>query len=280
MRRKKTTEYTENTEKERDFGQKPLCNSVSSVVINLYNIIKRFPVYDENLTDSGQIRDGFFYALDDVSISIEKGGCTIIAGANGSGKSLLMTIAAGLEEPSSGSVKTSAMIGLVFQEPDAQILGETPGEDISFGPRNLGLSKADVKLRVDDALLQTGLSQRADFPARSLSGGEKRRLAAAGVLAMDAEIIIFDEPYANMDFPGVVQVNSLFKKLIDDGKTIIILTHELEKCMALAVRMIVLFKGKKVFDGNTSEALSLELENWGIHHPLKKAPDRLEDLLW
>jgi len=232
------------------------------------------------LKDNDQVRDGFFYALVDISLSIEKGECAVIAGANGSGKSLLMTIAAGLEEPTSGSVKTNAKIGLVFQEPDAQILGETPREDIAFGPRNLRLSKEEVKLRVENAFSQTGLSQRADFPARSLSGGEKRRLAAAGVLAMNTEVIVFDEPYANMDFPGVVQINRLFQKLIEDGKTLIILTHELEKCMALSNRLIVLYKGQKVFDGDAARALSLELELWGIHHPLKNTPVKPEDLIW
>ena len=249
-------------------------------ILSVNNIIKRFPIDNTNIFDSGQVRNDFFYALDDISLSIEKGECVIIAGANGSGKSLLMTIAAGLEEPTSGTVKTNAKIGLVFQEPGSQILGETPREDIAFGPRNLGLSKEEVKKRVEEALNQTGLSQRADFPARSLSGGEKRRLAAAGVLAMDAEIIIFDEPYANMDFPGIVQINRLLQKLIADGKTLIILTHELEKCLALANRLIVLFKGQKVFDGGAAQALSLELEQWGIYNPLRKPLNKMEDLLW
>ena len=191
-----------------------------------------------------------------------------------------MSIIAGLEEPSCGTVNTGARVGLVFQEPDAQILGETPREDIAFGPRNLGLSKEETNARVDAALSETGLADRADFPARSLSGGEKRRLAAAGVLAMDAQIIIFDEPYANMDFPGVVQVNRLFQKLISNGKTVVILTHELEKCLALADRFIVLFKGKKVFDGTSAQALSLDLEAWGIHHPLRNPVHGMEDLLW
>ena len=191
-----------------------------------------------------------------------------------------MSIIAGLEEPTSGIVKTGARVGLVFQEPDTQILGETPREDIAFGPRNMGTPKKEISTFVDKALLETGLEQRADFPARSLSGGEKRRLATAGVLAMHAEIIIFDEPYANMDFPGVTQVNSLFNKLIADGKTVIILTHELEKCLALANRFVVLFKGKKVFDGSPSEALSCNLEAWGIHHPLRKTERELGDLLW
>ena len=191
-----------------------------------------------------------------------------------------MSIIAGLEEPSSGSVKTFFRVGLVFQEPDAQILGETTREDVSFGPRNMGLSKEETIARVAAALDATGLADRADFPARSLSGGEKRRLAAAGVLAMDARIIVFDEPYANMDFPGVVQVNRLFQKLITEGKTVIILTHELEKCLALADRFIVLFKGKKVFDGTAADALSLNLEMWGIHSPLKNQALSLEGLLW
>jgi biotin transport system ATP-binding protein len=192
-----------------------------------------------------------------------------------------MSIIAGLETPSSGTVKTCGRAGLIFQEPDAQILGETPREDISFGPRNMGLKKEDVRIRVETSLLETGLTERADYPARSLSGGEKRRLAAAGVLAMDAQIIIFDEPYANMDFPGVIQVNHLIQKLIKEEKTIIILTHEIEKCMALASRFIVLCKGKKVFDGTPNEALFSDLEIWGIHHPLKKNKVyKLEDLVW
>jgi len=247
--------------------------------VNVFNITKKFPVYD-NLSQDEQVKDGFFYALSGITFTIENNECTIIAGANGSGKSVLMSIIAGLEEPSSGSVKTSSKVGLVFQEPDSQILGETPKEDVAFGPRNMKLSKNEIKERVDSSLVLTGLEQRADFPARSLSGGEKRRLAAAGVLAMDAKILIFDEPYANMDYPGVVQVNRLFHKLIADGKTVIILTHELEKCLALSKRFIVLCKGNKVFDGEASGALSLDLSAWGIRHPLKNAAKRYEDLLW
>ena len=250
---------------------------IEAVVIQ--NITKYFSV-DENLTQNEQVRDGLFFALDDVSLTLENEGCTIIAGANGSGKSLLMSIIAGLEAPDSGTVKTGGKVGLVFQEPDAQILGETPKEDIAFGPQNMGLSKTETIARVQTALAETGLTERADFPARSLSGGEKRRLAAAGVLAMDAQIIIFDEPYANMDFPGVAQVNRLFQKLIADKKTIIILTHEIEKCLALANRFVVLCKGKKVFDGTPAAALETDLQIWGIRHPLNFTPRKLEELLW
>jgi biotin transport system ATP-binding protein len=247
--------------------------------VEVFNVTKKFSVY-EDIPGNEQIQDGSFYALSDISLSIEDGECTIIAGANGSGKSLLMSIIAGLEDPTSGSVKTASKAGLVFQEPDSQILGETPREDAAFGPRNMKLSKSEIKARVYDALSQTGLEDRAEFPARSLSGGEKRRLACAGVLAMDARIIIFDEPYANLDFPGVVQVNRLFQKLIAKDKTVIILTHELEKCLALCRRFIVLCKGKKVYDGTASDALSRDLGAWGIHHPLKNSARELGDLLW
>jgi biotin transport system ATP-binding protein len=116
-----------------------------------------------------QLRKGRFFALENISLSLEKGSCSVIAGANGSGKSLLMAIIAALETPDSGIVKTGARVGLVFQEPDAQILGETPWEDIAFGPRNMGLAKAEIAERVENALTETGLTHRADFPARSLS---------------------------------------------------------------------------------------------------------------
>jgi len=236
-------------------------------MIKLENIVKRFPV-NESFARNDQIRDGYFYALDDISLTIKNGECVIIAGANGSGKSLLMSIIAGLDEPNSGGVKTDAQVGLVFQEADAQILGETPREDIAFGPRNMKLKKEEIKQRVEDALCQTGIIEKADFPARSLSGGEKRRLATAGVLAMDAQIIIFDEPYANMDYPGIISINALIKKLIANDKTIIILTHEIEKCLSLSDRFIALCKGKKVLDCPAKDTLNNNLEEWSIRSPL------------
>lgn len=258
-------------------------------MIELKNITKRFPIFDDKPVKdkefpgklhSNQIRDGYFYALEDISLFIKSGSCTIIAGENGCGKSLLMSIIAGLEEPTSGTVKTIAKPGLVFQEADAQILGETPAEDIAFGPRNMKLKKEEIQCRVEYSLSETGLTEKADFPARSLSGGEKRRLAAAGIIAMNSQVIIFDEPYANLDYRGIRQVNRLLKKFIKENITVIILTHELEKCMALADHFIVLSSGKKVFDGTPDEALIQDLESWGIHHPLGKIQNSLEDLLW
>jgi biotin transport system ATP-binding protein len=180
-------------------------------------------------------------------------------------------------------------VGIVFQDADSQILGETPREDIAFGPKNLKLPKADIERRVRDSLDAVGLSHKADFPARSLSGGEKRRLSLAGVLAMDCPVIIFDEPYANLDYAGVKDVNAALIELKEKNKTVIVLTHELEKCLALADRFLVLCEGHLVFDGTPHDGLLPErknaLETWGIRYPLSaysqsaKYTD-VKDLLW
>ena len=221
-----------------------------------------------NIHKSFLIPSGKKVALDDVSLTIQEGECTVIAGENGSGKSVLMSIAAGLLKCDSGKVECSSRPGLVFQEAETQILGETPSEDIAFGPKNLGWKKEEIEAAVKTALEETGLTDKADFPARFLSGGEKRRLAVACMLAMKLPIIIMDEPYANLDYSGVKQVNALVKKLKADGKTVIILTHELEKCLALADHFVVLFRGKKVFDGTPSDGLKQNLEEWNIRNPL------------
>ena len=218
-------------------------------------------------------------ALKNVSFEINQGECVVIGGENGSGKTVLMNIIAGLEEADSGDVKAFSRPGLVFQEAETQILGETVYEDIAFGPKNLGWKKEKIAEAVLRVLKITGLSEKKDFPARFLSGGEKRRLAVACMLAMDLSIIIFDEPYANLDYGGVKQVNALIKELKAQGKTIIILTHEIEKCLALSDRFIVLFRGEKVFDGPSREGLLQNLEEWNIRKPLASY-NCFEDLVW
>jgi len=242
-------------------------------ILEVTSLCRRFPDQDPP-------------ALTDISFSVDRGAFLVISGANGSGKSVLMNLIAGLDRPSSGTVKLAhkngkpVQVGLVFQDADAQILGDTPEEDVSFGPRNLGFDKktcAETALRV---LGQVGLAGREHVPARSLSGGEKRRLAVAGVLAMNAEIIIFDEPFANLDWTGVIQVVSILEKLKNDGKTIIVLTHELEKILALADKLMILCRGKLVFLGLPEDALnSSPLANWGIRNPLRQYLSP-KDLIW
>ena len=232
-----------------------------------------------NLSKSFFTADGEKKALKSVSMEFEENSFTVIGGENGSGKSVLMSIIAGLVDCSSGDIETFAQCGLVFQEAETQILGETPFEDVCFGPKNLGWKKADVIEAANKALEITGLTEKKDFPARFLSGGEKRRLAVACMIAMDLPILILDEPYANLDYSGVKQVNALLKELKKSGKTIILLTHEIEKCLGLADKFIVLFRGEKVFDGTPEEGLKENLEQWNIKNPLT-AYNKLEDLVW
>ena len=232
-----------------------------------------------DICKSFETSEGINYALQNVSFEIPDGTCTVIGGENGSGKSVLMSIIAGLEEADSGTIDNSCRAGLVFQEAETQILGETPREDIAFGPKNLGFTKEQTEQAIIDALQKTGLTSKADFPARFLSGGEKRRLAVACMIAMNLPVIILDEPYANLDFTGVKQVNSLVKSLKEQGRTVIILTHEIEKCLALAEKFIVLFRGKKVFDGTPEEIVKLDLEKWNIKNPFANY-SAIQDLVW
>jgi biotin transport system ATP-binding protein len=210
--------------------------------------------------------------LDDVSFAIARGQCAVVAGANGSGKTVLMKIIAGLLPPDRGEVVfaagfSHASVGLVFQDADSQIIGETVAEDIAVGPRNMGLRKAEVEERVGAALAASGLEAKAAVSPRALSGGEKRRLAIAGVLAMRRGIIIFDEPFANLDYPGVVSTLALIAALKRDGNTVVVLTHELEKVLALADLLVALVKGRLAASGPPVEILDALQSRWGIRDP-------------
>ena len=237
-------------------------------MITLKNICKTF------YTGSGTKE-----ALKNISMEINAGDLVVIGGENGSGKSVLMSVIAGLEEADRGTLTCTSRVGLVFQEADTQILGETVEEDVAYGPKNLGMTKTAVQEAVAKALNTVGLQEKARYPARFLSGGEKRRLAVACMIAMDFPVIIFDEPYANLDFGGVKQVNALIQELKSQGKTIVILTHETEKCLGLANRFIVLFRGEKVFDGTPEESLQTNVEQWNIRNPLVSYTT-LKDLVW
>ncbi|MBR1722828.1 MAG: ABC transporter ATP-binding protein [Treponema sp.] len=221
----------------------------------------------------------FSNALTDISFEVAQGSLTIVGGANGSGKSVLMMLIAGLMRPTEGKIIVKSKPGLVFQEASTQILGDTVEEDVAVGPKNQKIPKKQIPAIVESALKKVRLWDKANFPAEFLSGGEKRRLAVASILAMNRDIIIFDEPYANLDYPGVRDVNLLIEQLKKEGKTIILLTHELEKCLALSDHFIILQQGRLVFDGKAEEALQLPLENFAIRNPLAKY-QTLQDLVW
>lgn len=238
--------------------------------ITLENVSKKFLTADES---------EFSNALTDISFEVAKGSLTIVGGANGSGKSVLMMLISGLMRPTEGKITVKSKPGLVFQEASTQILGDTVEEDVAVGPKNLKIPKKEIPGIVESALKKVRLWDKAGYPAEFLSGGEKRRLAVASILAMNRDIIIFDEPYANLDYPGVRDVNLLIEQLKSEGKTIILLTHELEKCLALCDHFIILQKGRIVFDGKAEDALKLPLENFAIRNPLAKY-ELLQDLVW
>ncbi len=230
---------------------------------------------------SGIENSNKFVALDDVSFFVEKGQIVVISGENGSGKSVLMHIIASLEKPSKGSVFTSSKAGLVFQDADSQILGETPLEDVCFGLANIGIRGKEAQEKACKALDHVNLYGKRNSPSHYLSGGEKRRLAIASILALGFETIIMDEPYSNLDYAGVKDVNALVSELHESGKTLLILTHEIEKCLALANRFIVLKAGHLLFDGTPETGLK-ELQNrpeWGIRNPLANYQS-LQSLVW
>ena len=244
--------------------------------VELESVTKLFP---STGIDAASGKEKYTLALDEVSFSIKKGSLTVLGGANGSGKSVLMQIIAGLMKATAGTVFTASKPGLVFQDAATQILGDTAREDVAVGLKNRKLKKDEIRIQSEKALAQVSLLDKADNLAEYLSGGEKRRLAVASILALQRDIIIFDEPYANLDYPGVLDVNGLIEKLHSDGKTVIVLSHELEKCLALADHFIILHKGKLVFDGLPKDALTLKLEDWGIRNPLTQYKG-IEDLVW
>jgi biotin transport system ATP-binding protein len=217
-------------------------------------------------------------ALQDVSFSVKKGEFLVIGGKNGSGKSVLMSLIAGLDKQTSGTIKCDE-VGLVFQDANSQILGETPLEDVLFGLRNLQLKKQERLQKAEETLKQCGLFEKRDFQARVLSGGEKRRLAVAGILALNRDFIIFDEPFANLDLIGIKQVCAILKQLKEQNKTIIVLTHDLEKILGLADSFIILDSGKIKFNGTPEEGLKLNLEEYGIKNPLTSY-NSVKDLFW
>ena len=261
---------------ENDIGQR-------DPILSIRGLKKKFP--------NGLIGHDGFEVISGVDLDIYESECILIAGANGAGKTLLMRIISGLLQPTEGEIlyrgkpllayKNSLrrLVGLVFQDPDAQMLGETVEEDIRFGPENLKLEKEETESRLEEALSALGLSLKRDFAPRHLSGGEKRRLAVAGVLAMGCETIIMDEPFANLDWPGVIQVLKIISDLKEAKKTTIILSHELEKVLALADRLVILAGGKIRDDGKADEVLDRLDPAWGVRDP-RRAYNSAKDCTW
>ncbi|MDR2102149.1 MAG: energy-coupling factor ABC transporter ATP-binding protein, partial [Treponema sp.] len=217
--------------------------------------------------------------LEGIDLNIYSGECLLLAGSNGSGKTVLIRILTGLLEPSGGEVffhgqplnrvmgELRRSVGLVFQDADAQFIGETAEEDVAFGPANLGFPKEEIPERVRAALEAVGLQGRRTAHPRRLSGGEKRRLATAGILAMGCDTVILDEPFANLDWPGVIQTLEIIRYLKERGNTLIILTHELEKVLAFADRLVILHRGSLRDDGRPEAVIERLKPEYGVRDP-------------
>lgn len=227
-------------------------------------------------------------ALNDVSLTIEKGEILAIIGHTGSGKSTMVQHLNGLIKPLRGKVTIDGIdiagrgsdakqarqqVGMVFQYPEHQIFAETVYEDIAFGPRNRGFSAEEVDKQVHEAMAFVGLdfetfAQRSPF---QLSGGQMRRVAIAGVVAMNPDYLVLDEPSAGLDPRSR---NAVFKEIMalhkERGIAIVLVTHSMEEAAKYANRMLVINKGKVLFDGKPTEIFSQhkkELVEVGMDEP-------------
>ena len=233
-------------------------------------------------TDEG-VHTEKIMALNDISVSIEKGSFVAVLGHNGSGKSTFAKLINALASPTGGKmwvngydtlnkefiwdIRKSA--GMVFQNPDNQIVATVVEEDVAFGPENLGVKSADIKKRVADALKTVSMSAFRKYSPAKLSGGQKQRIAIAGVLAMQPECIILDEPTAMLDPEGRKDVIDTIKKLNkENGITIVLITHYMDETVD-ADKVIVIDDGKFVMSGTPKEVfVQVErLKGYGLDVP-------------
>ena len=209
-----------------------------------------------------------YQALKGVSLKVEKGEMVSLLGKNGAGKSTLFLHLNGIYEPDEGKVfidgeelkydkksllKFIQKLGIVFQNPDDQIFAPTVEEDVAFGPLNLGLSMEEVQNRVEEALARVGMSGFEKKAPHHLSGGQKKRVAIAGILAMKPEIMVLDEPTAGLDPQGVTDLSKLLNELNNEGITILISTHEVDLVPNYANRVFVLVDGLLIGEGTPKE---------------------------
>jgi energy-coupling factor transport system ATP-binding protein len=222
-------------------------------------------------------------ALKDISVSIEKGDFVVVLGRNGSGKSTFARHLNALLIPQAGTVLVLGnntaeekniwdirrKAGMVFQNPDNQIIATTVEEDVAFGPENLGVEPSEIRDRVDEALNAVGISKFKKDAPHLLSGGQKQRVAIAGILAMKPECIILDEATSMLDPIGRKEVLAVLRKLNkEDNITIIHITHHMDEA-ALANRVIVIDNGNIVLDGTPQEVFTRveEIKSLGLDVP-------------
>ena len=206
----------------------------------------------------------------DMNLSVEEGSFVAVLGSNGCGKSTLAKHFNSILLPSGGKVWVCGMdtsdenkliairrhVGMVFQNPDNQIVANVVEEDVAFGPENLGIASAEIRRRVDAALKQVGMSKYANHAPHLLSGGQKQRIAIAGVIAMEPKCIVLDEPTAMLDPRGRQEVMDTITRLNrEKGITVVLITHHMDEA-ARAQRVVVMHKGKVAADGTPKDVFS------------------------
>ena len=226
-------------------------------------------------------------ALRDVTVEIEKGSFTVVLGHNGSGKSTFAKHLNAVLLPGGGTVYVDGMdtrdesllleirrrTGMVFQNPDNQIVANVVEEDVAFGPENLGVPTAEIRRRVDDALAAVGMEQFARHAPHLLSGGQKQRIAIAGILAMEPECIVLDEATAMLDPAGRREViDTVLRLNRERGITVVLITHHMAEAES-ADRVIVMNDGRVAMDGTPREVFA-QVER--LHELGLAAPDTVE----
>ncbi|MDR3090740.1 MAG: energy-coupling factor transporter ATPase [Clostridiales bacterium] len=234
-------------------------------IIEFKNVSFEYARYDEERRVSSTCR-----ALRDVSFSVPRGEFLAVLGHNGSGKSTAAKLINALLTPKTGQVFVNGLdtsvagniyevrksAGMVFQNPDNQIIANIVEEDVAFGPENLALPPAEIRERVDFALEAVGLRDFADSPPHFLSGGQKQRVAIAGVLAMEPEILVLDEPTAMLDPVGRREVISAVTRLNKERNiTVVLITHFMDEAVR-ADRVLVMDDGRIAMEGSPSEVFS------------------------
>jgi len=246
----------------------------NEIMINIENVSYEYKSYvDESIQ----------LAVKDLSLEIKRGEFLAILGHNGSGKSTLAKMMNGMILPTRGEVYVNGIntrdedkiwdirskAGMVFQNPDNQIVATIVEEDVAFGPENLGIPPKEIRKRVDDSLEAVGMSEYKKHAPHLLSGGQKQRVAIAGILAMEPDCIIFDEPTAMLDPSGRKEVMETITKLNKEkNKTIVLITHFMDEAV-LADRVMVLNEGENVLMGTPREIFSQveKLKELGLDVP-------------
>lgn len=217
----------------------------------------------KNVTYEYKDEDNAVTAVKDLSLNIERGSFTVILGHNGSGKSTLAKMLNGLNKPTSGDIfvdgintkdeqneiEVKRKVGMVFQNPDNQIIASIVEEDVAFGPENLGVPPKEIKERVDDALKAVDMLEYKDSTPHRLSGGQKQRIAIAGIIAMSPQCLVLDEPTAMLDPKGRAEIiETLIRLNKEKGITVVLITHYMEEAQN-ADRVIVMNDGEIIADG-------------------------------